>query len=138
VTDRPIDEPLLDGLRDRVAQQLASEVAGDVEGWLSMIDPVLWAERFAERADEPELSAGQLRKFMAVVDSAELQSFRVEKCTQSSPSLGSRPCAVIEFEVLYNSDALSSFRTPWVLDGGRWFTRAIGKSRLPSARRATE
>lgn len=127
-----MQDDLLPQLRRRTEHLLFCEMTGDVDGWYEAIDPQIRAQRVAERDDEPELTKSGLRAFMATISDARLVSIEIARYKEtSSAHCGNRPVALVESTVAYDGGRLARFRTPWVLEDGVWFTRAVGKINLP-------
>jgi len=118
-------------LRSRVREQIALEVEGDVRALYEFTLPAIRTRRIADRDDEPTSSLSQIRDFVGLVDSAEVESVEVVEYASEVERFRGCPAAVVVSEVRYNdSDSATRFRTIWVRDEGKWFSTALGKMPL--------
>jgi hypothetical protein len=128
-----LDGALETQLRQRIKEQIACEVTGNVAALYESIDPDIRASREGKFPFEPECTISQLHDFIKTVQRAEVESIEIEGFRNDGGEIRqNRPTAFVAVNVLYNGRTRSRFRTPWVLDGGQWYSRSLGKIAGPA------
>ena len=123
-----ISPELAQTLETRFTHFVYAENSGDVEALYSFIDPQLREKREREHEFEPEHTIAGIQEHVVRVQSATIDSFSIEKfTTDGGRTRNHRPTAIVISRVIYNGTQPSNFRTPWVLDGDIWYTRALGR-----------
>lgn len=123
-----LDTELETQLRQRIQEQISCEHRGDATALFGFIDPELRARPSHDYAGDPELTLSQLRSFVSKVRSANCEAIEIASfAIDGGEPRNHRPTAIVVVDVLYNGTVHSRFRTPWVLQEGQWYTRALGK-----------
>jgi hypothetical protein len=123
-----LDGALETQLRQRIREQISCEDRGDVAALYEFIDPDIRASGEGDFPFQPERTLSQLRDFVNTVQHAEVECIEIEDFrTDGGEIRRNRPTAIVAVNVLYNGRTRSRFRTPWVLDGGQWYSRSLGK-----------
>ena len=112
----------------RIREQVSCEASGDVEALYNFIDPAIRSSRAAQYAFEPDRTLSQLRAFVKSIRSANCERIEIVSFSSDGGEARDRRATAVAFvTVLYNGRHRSRFRTPWVLDEGLWYTRALAK-----------
>lgn len=115
-------------LEARIREQIDCEVRRDVSALYEFTLPSINASRLARLAFEPEQTLSDIRDFVELVHTAEVESIEVEQFIPSLERHGGHPAAVAITQVKYNSDReANEFRCIWVYESGTWYTTSLGK-----------
>jgi hypothetical protein len=124
-----LNEELSARLEARIKFQIEMEETGNVDALYDLIDPAIRQGRVGAYDSEPDLTISNMREFVGQVQSAELVDMVIEAYSPDGGAVREhRPTAIVIVNVAYNGRSTPTmFRTPWVLENGEWYTRAVGK-----------
>jgi len=119
---------------EAVALRHASlEAQRDVPVLYEFINPEIRQSRDERIEFGPELTISTFRDYVQHIESAKVQNISVDAFTEDGGPLRRhrRTACLCSAMDCNGGESVKEYCTPWVLESGRWYTRAVGKTQWP-------